>query len=115
MRDHTHGPAETGNDTHITSLVVHVLPEAIAPVSDVLNGMPGVDVHTADESGKMVVIVETTTLSLVTDLIDQINAMAGVVGATLVFHQIEESASLDLPVDAGTAETGHDHHKEPAA
>ncbi len=115
MRNHTHGPAETGKDTHITSLVVHVLPEAVTRVSDVLTSMPGVDVHTADENGKMVVIVETTTLSLVTDLIDQLNAMDGVVGATLVFHQIEESASLDLPVDAGSAETVHDHHKEPAA
>ena len=111
MRHNVHALSDDGFSTHITSLLVHTQPGRTKDLAAHLGALKDVDIHTADESGKLVALMETRSLGRVTDLIDQINAMDGVVGATLVYHQIEDSEALDLPVGAAHRE----QRKEPAA
>lgn len=92
------GPRIDG-ECHITSLVVQVVPEFVEPVTASIEGLHGAQVHTADRSGKLVVCLETESLHQVTESVDRIAALDGVINATLVFHQIEESAALDELVD----------------
>ena len=84
-------------EVHITSLVVQAVPEAIRHAS-VLGDMPDADVHRADETGKIVVILETMSLGDVTDQVDAIRRVPDVINVTLVYHQIEDAALLDQPV-----------------
>ena len=85
-------------EVHITSLVVQAVPEAVRQVASVLEDMPDADVHRADETGKIVVILETMSLGDVTDQVDAIRRVPDVINVTLVYHQIEDAALLDQPV-----------------
>lgn len=90
-------------ETHITSLVVQAQPSAVPRVAAAIDGLPDAEVHIADPRGKLVVSLETESLHQVTEQVDRIAALAGVVTATLVYHQIEDSETLDHPVDASAA------------
>ncbi len=115
MRNHQQGLQECSGTTHITSLLVQAHAGRAGELAGTLGTVAEVDVHTADPSGKLVLIVETQSLGRVTDLIEQINAMDGVVNTTLVYHQIEDSAALDQPVDANEPRADSAQLKEPAA
>ena len=115
MRNHQHAMHDCGTVTHITSLLVHADPGHADELTVTLGTIAEVDVHTADQSGKLVLLVETQSLGRVTELIEQINAMDGVVGTTLVYHQIEDSEALDQPVGADDIRSDSAQLKEPAA
>ena len=87
-----------GAEIHITSLIVQTVPERVHQVASVLRDVPEADVHRAEESGKIIVLLETRGLGDVTDRVDGIRRMPGVINVTLVFHQIEDAALLDQPV-----------------
>ena len=115
MRNYQHALNECSSTTHITSVLVHAYPDQWEELALTLDTLKDVDVHTADESGKLVLLMETQSLGRVTELIEQINAMDAVVGATLVYHQTEDSEALDQPVDAGNTRAPRAQFKEPAA
>ncbi|MGI9500914.1 MAG: chaperone NapD, partial [Geminicoccaceae bacterium] len=58
------------------------------------------EVPIADPKGKLVVYLETATLQQVTNGIDVITTLPGVLGCTLVSHHVEDTAGLDEPLDA---------------
>ncbi|MCP5082204.1 MAG: chaperone NapD [Alphaproteobacteria bacterium] len=99
----------------MTSLLVRAHPGRADELAGTLRTIAEVDVHTTDPGGKLVLVVETQSLGRVTDLIEQINVMDGVVSTTLVYHQIEDSAVLDQPVDASDPRADSAQLKEPAA
>ncbi len=103
MRNYDRPVANNAPETHITSLIVQCDPGAIPGVSQSIAQLPEAEIFQSDPCGKIVVILGTATLHRVTEQVDRINAMNGVVTSTLVFHQIEETASLDLPVENSTA------------
>ncbi len=115
MRNHLQGLQDCSGTTHITSLLVQAHAGRIGELAGTLGTVAEVDVQTADASGKLVLIVETQSLGRVTELIEQINAMDGVVGTTLVYHQIEDSEALDQPVGADDIRSDSAQLKEPAA
>ncbi len=87
-------------EVHITSLVVHTLPEHVQTVSTDLCDLPGVEIHRAEDNGKLIVLMETSNLMDVTARVDAMRSLAGVVNVTLVYHQIEDGALLGEPIDA---------------
>ena len=91
-------PPIPGRDCHITSLVVRARPERVDPIASQIAAMPGMEVHATDPAGKLVVVLETASLREVTDRIGDLNAIDGVVTATLVYHQTEDAADLDEPI-----------------
>ena len=96
---HDAAEATATSDTHITSIVVHVRPEAVTEVVATINGMLEAEVHVASSEGKLVVSLETGTLHQVTERVDDINRLPGVVNALLVYHQVEDTARLNDEID----------------
>jgi periplasmic nitrate reductase NapD len=78
-----------GDEVHISSLVVHSRPERARAVADRLRGMAGVDVHGGTEAGKLVVTLETASEDEIVERLGGIQALEGVLAATLVFHHFE--------------------------
>ena len=96
---------DSAEETHISSLVVQVSPAAVTEVAERISAFDQTDVPIADPRGKLIVCIETQTLSEVTNSIDIITTLPGVLGCTLVSHHVEDTAGLDEPVDAPTSET----------
>lgn len=82
-------------DSHITSIVVQAHPEAVTSLVEAINALPEAEVHIASAAGKLVVSLETETLHRVTELLDVVNGLQGVVSALLVYHQVEDTKVLD--------------------
>lgn len=77
-------------ECHISSIVVHARPSALDAVSAAIAGLAGAEVHAVDPSGKLVVVVTTDSEGTIGDHLGAINAMAGVLTASLVFHAVEQ-------------------------
>lgn len=93
------------DETHISSLVVQVKAPAVTEVARRIGTMDWAEVPITDPKGKLVVCLETKTLGEVTNSIDIITKLSGVLGCTLVSHHVEDTAGLDEPADAPTPET----------
>lgn len=78
-------------EVHISSLVVHSRPERARAVADRLRGMAGVGVHGGTEAGKLVVTLETASEGEIVERLNGIQAIEGVLAATLVFHHFESA------------------------
>ena len=70
-------------------MVVHARPEKLQAVKAKIERLRGAEIHGESECGKLVVVLESDSQSHITDIIDQINGFAHVLGTALVYHQIE--------------------------
>ena len=85
-----------GKDTaHIASLLVQAWPEQLDEVERLLTRLPGVESHGQAGTGKLVLTVETTDDAGLVDTVNQIQATAGVITASLVYHQMDQEADHD--------------------
>lgn len=76
-------------ECHISSLVVHSLPDHLPMILEHLGQIEGAEVHGGKETGKLIVTLETETESQVVECLDRIQRIDGVLAATLVFHHFE--------------------------
>ncbi len=74
---------------HISSLVIHCLPEKLATIIDYTTTIENVDVAAHDISGKLVVVLETETERDILSIIDQIQTFEGVLTVTMVYHELD--------------------------
>lgn len=88
------------NEVHISSLVVHALPEHLATVKAQIEQFENAEIYGDSPEGKIVVVLETQNQGFVTDTIDAINNLPNVLSAVLVYHQIETNLD-DLDSDTG--------------
>ncbi|HBV77801.1 MULTISPECIES: chaperone NapD [Vibrio] len=88
------------NEVHISSLVVHVVPQHLAAIKQTIESFDGAEIYGESEEGKLVVVIETQNQGYITDTIDAINQLNHVLSTALVFHQIE----TDLDDEAKTTE-----------
>ncbi|NOX43557.1 MAG: chaperone NapD [Gammaproteobacteria bacterium] len=72
---------------HISSLVVYCLPEKLNSIIDFTSTIENVDVAMHDISGKLIVVLETETEQDILSVIDQIQAVKGVLTVTMVYHE----------------------------
>ena len=95
--------SETQKDApvHISSLIVHVHPEAMSDVRTRIVSLGG-EISAEDPAGKLVVVVETQDEAGVTGFADALRNLHGVILANLVFH------SIDGPDDETAVDTA-DH------
>jgi periplasmic nitrate reductase NapD len=77
------------DELHISSLVVHGRPERLGALRTDLASLPGVEIHAAAASGKLVVTLETGSEQEILTRLATISALEGVLAASLVFHQVE--------------------------
>jgi nitrate reductase NapD len=75
----------------ICSLVVHTRPENVRAVGERLCELEGVEVHGANEAGKLVVTVDHPDRQVCSENIMAMQNVTGVLSASLVYEHFEES------------------------
>ena len=76
-------------DVHISSLVVQARPDRLDEVSNAIV-MRGGEIPASDPDGKLVVVLETESEQTISDFLNEVAVMPGVLSANLVFHHIDE-------------------------
>ncbi|WP_394132660.1 chaperone NapD [Shewanella maritima] len=76
------------NEFHVTSLIVQVQPEKMADVRQQIMAIENAELS-ANNEVKLVVVVEGPSQKSLMDDIATINAIPGVLSATMVYHQSE--------------------------
>ncbi|WP_087017011.1 chaperone NapD [Thaumasiovibrio subtropicus] len=79
------------SEYHVSSLVVHAATDQVETLKRQLEAMPGTEVPAVSEVGKMVVVVEGDSRQCLVDQFETIRQLPGVLAATLVFHQQDNS------------------------
>lgn len=82
-------------EVHISSLVVHVVPDRLAEVENQLLDIGDLQVHGTHPSGKLVVTLEAPGAGEILDHIAQIQQIPGVINASLVYQHAESRQSFD--------------------
>lgn len=77
------------NELHVTSLIVQVHPDKMADVRQKIMAIKNAELS-ANNDIKLVVVIEGTSQKSLMDDISTINALPGVLSATMVYHQSEE-------------------------
>ncbi|MDT3321856.1 chaperone NapD [Shewanella sp. SP1S2-4] len=73
---------------HVTSLVVHADPKALQQVEANICALMGADIHAVTPEGKLVVTLEGSSQRAILDNVEAINALSGVLSASLIYHQV---------------------------
>ena len=79
------------SEVHISSMVVHVVPQQLSRVRDAIEKLPGAEIYAESAEGKMVVVLETDDQTQIAAVIEKINDLDQVLNTALVYHQIEPS------------------------
>jgi nitrate reductase NapD len=79
-------------EVHISSMVVHAMPEHLLDVRKNIEELPGTEIYAESPDGKLVVVLESQTQTYITDVIEKIAALDHVLSTALVYHQIESQA-----------------------
>ncbi|MEQ8709474.1 MAG: chaperone NapD [Rhodospirillales bacterium] len=85
------GPAEI----HFTSLIVSAHAAAAEAVAADIRRDSRAEVEDGPHPGKLIVTLETGQLSDVTDFIDRVTRLPGVMNAAMVYHHAEAADRLD--------------------
>ncbi len=80
---------------NISGVLVRAFPENIDAVTQALLRLDGVEVHGANEDGRMVVTVERETERQFADLLVQMHDVPGVLSASMIYHQFEDSGQQE--------------------
>lgn len=79
------------DETHISSLVVHVHPDSRNAAAARIAAMDGAEIHGASEAGKLVVVLETVSEADILTHIAAINEIPGIVATSLIYHEIDRN------------------------
>jgi nitrate reductase NapD len=74
---------------HVSSVLVHVLPQHKAAVSRRLSQIPGAEIH-GEANGKIVVVLEAASASTIGEHVLKMSLLDGVIAASLVYEQSYE-------------------------
>jgi nitrate reductase NapD len=75
---------------NICGVLVQVRPEQQEAMQQQLLSVPGLEIHAANETGKLVITVEADDYQQAADALSQLQAMKGVLSASLIYHHAEE-------------------------
>lgn len=81
---------------HISSIVVHVDPAAVARVRAGIDSLAGLQTHAATAEGKLVVTIEAASDGESVALMDQVRALPDVLAVAMVFHQCETDPEMEI-------------------
>ena len=94
-------------ECHIASLIVYARSEQRDAVAVELNRIEGLDIHAIDPTGKLIITLETDSEADILDCISRIQGIAGVLGANLVYHQIDHQSENELSLEEGISDENH--------
>ena len=89
-------PLPKGLKVHISSIVVHVDPAAAAHARAQIDALPGLQTHAASDDGKLVVTIEAPSEGESMQLMNNVNALPGVLAVAMVFHQCEADPEMEI-------------------
>jgi nitrate reductase NapD len=75
---------------NISSIVIHAQPHESAAMQGKLADMPGVDVHTATDDGRIVITIEDTPANAPSETLMNVQNMSGVLSAALVYNYCDD-------------------------
>ena len=75
---------------NISSLVVHTHPQNADVLQGELANLPGVDIHGANEAGRIVITIEDTSDNSPADTIMNVQNMQGVLSASLIYNYCDD-------------------------
>ena len=78
----------------ISGLVVNTLPEKVKGVEQQLNAIPGVEVHAANDDGRLVVTVDLPDDKTSADTLFKIKDIEGVADAALVYNYFDDTNEI---------------------
>lgn len=76
---------------HISSLVVQARPDRLVEVTKAIE-IRGGEIPATDPNGKLIVVLETESETIISDFLNEIAVMPGVLSASLVYHHIDEQS-----------------------
>lgn len=76
---------------NISGVLVRAYPMHINTVEQALTTIEGVEVHGSNSDGRMVVTIEQKTNRQPTDAITKIHDIPGVLSASMIYHQFENT------------------------
>ena len=82
-------------EAHISSLLVQVSPEHLDETKKRIEAFDEAEIYGVSDVGKIVVVLETEAEGFITDVIEKISNMPGVLGATMVYHQIDSGTDSE--------------------
>jgi nitrate reductase NapD len=88
---------------NISGILVHARPERRVAVTSELSTLDGVEVHHTTDDGRLVVTVEDCASREAAETLLDINRMAGILSASLVYHHFEPG-----PDGPGNEESGNE-------
>ncbi|MQP67841.1 sorbose reductase [Niveispirillum sp. SYP-B3756] len=86
------------DEIHISSLIVHACPDALAAIAARIQALGGEIVPTDGDASRLIVLIEQPSARATADMLDAINAIAGVYSALPVYHHAEPALSLAEPM-----------------
>ncbi len=75
---------------NISGVVVRTCPENIVSITKRLSDLDGVEVHGANEDGRLVVTVQNQREAEMPGMLMKVQDMPGVLSASMVYHQFED-------------------------
>ncbi len=106
------------HELHIASLFIQVRPETMPDLLTWLNDMPDLDVYAAEPNGRLIVVLETSHQRRILDRIDRLQEQPGVLGCSLIYHEVLPSEDADQELIAHKKEnepcTGINHETDPS-
>ena len=92
-------------ELHIAGLVVHTMPLRLAAVRDAVSALPGACVHGESPQGKLVVTLEADGADPLLATLRRIQAMQGVVSASLVYQCADSLDAMNEVLPDGDCAT----------
>jgi nitrate reductase NapD len=75
-----------GSAVEIASILVQVRPDRLNDVARAIVGLPGTEIYSRSELGKLVVVVEAAGVGDIGEILNTISLLPNVLTAALVFH-----------------------------
>ena len=88
---------------HISSLILHVKPDALVRLRGRLAAVAGVEVHAAAADGRMVVTLECEDYQVTQTTYETIERLDGVLSVAMIFQQTESDPDKEIQHAIDTA------------
>jgi nitrate reductase NapD len=81
---------------NICGVLVHARPDVRDSVKTALEELPGTEVHTMTDEGKMVVVVEDAGDQWASEIIARFNEIEGILSVALVYHHFDHELEGEI-------------------
>lgn len=75
---------------NISGVLVKAYPKNISTIKQALATMVGVEVHGNNDDGRIVITVEDISANNISDTLNEIQGVPGVLSAAMIYHQFAE-------------------------